>query len=93
MTINCRISVHDGGNTISNYSLFIVDLNCFLFCVLFSSFFVHIRQVNFSTQFTIQTRLFDIRKKNPVDELLIDDGRCEDTINVMVNIYLNIEIM
>jgi len=26
-------------------------------------------------------RLFDIRKKNPVDELLIDDGRCEDTIN------------
>merc|ERR1712130_405577 len=26
-------------------------------------------------------RLFDIRKKNPIDELLIDDGRCEDGIN------------
>ena len=31
-------------------------------------------------------RLFDIRKKNPVDELLIDDGRCEDTIN---DIYID----
>jgi WD40 repeat protein len=28
-------------------------------------------------------RLFDIRKKNPIDELLIDDGRCEDTIKVL----------
>lgn len=26
-------------------------------------------------------RLFDIRKKNPIDELLIDDGRCDDGIN------------
>ena len=30
--------------------------------------------------------MFDIRKKNPVDELLIDDGRCEDTIN---DIYID----
>ena len=30
--------------------------------------------------------MFDIRNKNPVDELLIDDGRCEDTIN---DIYID----
>lgn len=31
-------------------------------------------------------RLFDIRKKNPIDDLLIDDGRCEDTIR---DIYIS----